>query len=523
MSGASKTSRKVFTTIQSHPEPGSEQERVVFQQLQKGFSKQFETVFPDKLAPRTVVILPSLTLDPDILSKIKGSVYYEERMLCLLMLLRMPLTNIIYITSMPVTESIVDYYLHLLPGITGRHARKRLTMISCYDASHTSLTQKVLERPHLIQRIREMIPDPESAHLTCFNITSLEKTLAVQLGIPLFGTDPDKSYEGSKSGGRKTFREAKVNFPDGFEDLSTKEEVINSLVALKKKYPDLRKAVVKLNDGFSGDGNAIFSYKGLDNQAIMATSITAEFSQRFKTVAYDVSEELFFEKLKLMGGIVETFLEGEIKVSPSVQCVISPSKQVEIVSTHDQVLGGDDGQVFIGAIFPADEMYNVTLAVEGKKIAKVLADKGAMGRFAIDFISVKQNDDSWKHYAIEINLRKGGTTHPLLMLQFLTDGKYDAEKGEYRTASGNKRYYFASDNVSSDRYKGLSPDDLIDISIFHELMYDGAAQEGVMFHLVGALSEFGKLGLLCVGSTPEKAKEYYDRTIEILDLETGTV
>ncbi len=68
-----------------------------------------------------------------------------------------------------------------------------------------------------------------------------------------------------------------------------------------------------------------------------------------------------------------------------------------------------------------------------------------------------------------------------------------------------------------------SPDDLIDISIFHELMYDGAAQEGVMFHLVGALSEFGKLGLLCVGSTPEKAKEYYDRTIEILDLETGSV
>lgn len=184
-------------------------------------------------------------------------------------------------------------------------------------------------------------------------------------------------------------------------------------------------------------------------------------------------------------------------------------------------MGGDDGQVFIGAIFPADETYNVSLAIEGKKIAKVLADKGAMGRFAIDFISVKQDDGSWKHFAIEINLRKGGTTHPLLMLQFLTDGKYDADKGEYRTASGNKRYYFASDNVSSDRYKGLSPDDLIDISIFHELMYDGAAQEGVMFHLVGALSEFGKLGLLCVGSTPEKAKEYYDRTIEILDLECG--
>ena len=35
----------------------------------------------------------------------------------------------------------------------------------------------------------------------------------------------------------------------------------------------------------------------------------------------------------------------------------------------------------------------------------------------------KQADGSWQHNAIEINLRKGGTTHPLLTLQFLTDGR----------------------------------------------------------------------------------------------------
>jgi hypothetical protein len=220
-----------------------------------------------------------------------------------------------------------------------------------------------------------------------------------------------------------------------------------------------------------------------------------------------------------MGGIVEVFLDGEIKMSPSVQCVISPTKQIEIVSTHDQLLGGDDGQIFIGAIFPADEAYSISLAAEGKKVAQTLVNKGALGRFAIDFISVKEEDGSWKHYAIEINLRKGGTTHPFLMLQFLTDGKYNADTGEYITAGGNKRFYFASDNVRSEKYTGLTPDDLIDISMYHDLMYDGAAQEGVMFHLVGALSEHGKLGLVCVGSTPEKAKAYYDKTLEILDYE----
>lgn len=510
-----KPQRKIFTPVGDYPLPGSAEEAAVFTQMQIDFREQFENIFPDKQAPRTVVILPSLSLDQDILAKVKGAPYYEERMLCLLMLLRMPTTKIIFITSIPVAESIIDYYLHLLPGITGRHARERLTLLSCYDSSAKPLTQKVLERPRLMDRIRKQINDVKSAHLTCFNITPLEKTMSVQLGIPLFGTDPDKFYEGSKSGGRKNFRQSGVLLPDGFEDLHTKEDIIKALVTLKSKDPLLRKAVVKMNDGFSGDGNAIYTYP----DSATETDIIETFSQHIKMVAKDVSEEVFLEKFASMGGVVEVFLEGEVKMSPSVQCVIAPSKKVQIVSTHDQLLGGDDGQVFLGALFPADKEYNVGLAAEGRKVAENLAEKGALGRFAIDFISVKQADDSWKHYAIEINLRKGGTTHPFLMLQFLTDGAYDEKTGKYVTAAGNERFYFASDNVSSENYKGLTPEDLLNISIFHNLMYDSAAQEGVMFHLVGALSEFGKLGLVCIGGSPESAKAYYDKTISILDFE----
>ena len=148
------------------------------------------------------------------------------------------------------------------------------------------------------------------------------------------------------------------------------------------------------------------------------------------------------------------------------------------------------------------------------------ASEGVIGRFALDFVAVLNDRGEWEVYAIEINLRKGGTTHPFLMLQFLTDGKYKADTGEFITASGNKRCYFASDNVSNEHYIGLTPADLIDIAMFHSLMFDGATQEGVMFHLVGALSEFGKLGLVCIGSTPERAKAFYDRAIEVLDAES---
>ena len=68
----------------------------------------------------------------------------------------------------------------------------------------------------------------------------------------------------------------------------------------------------------------------------------------------------------------------------------------------------------------------------GRKISEALKEKGVLGRFAIDFISVKE-PEGWKLYPIEINLRKGGTTHPFLMLQFLTDGQYNEEEGLYYT------------------------------------------------------------------------------------------
>ena len=88
-------------------------------------------------------------------------------------------------------------------------------MLCAYDSSPRPLTQKILERPRLIERIRKSIPDPEAAYLTVFNSTPLERKLSVLLGVPLNGLDPELSYLGTKSGSRKVFREAGVPHPAG--------------------------------------------------------------------------------------------------------------------------------------------------------------------------------------------------------------------------------------------------------------------------------------------------------------------
>lgn len=497
----------------------SEKEKAYFNQLRNNFQEDYAKVYPDKLGLKTIVIIPSLTLDQEILDKIDGVVHYEERLLCMLMLLRMPRAHVIYVSSSVIDPVIIDYYLHLLPGITGYHARKRLHLLSCYDASHKSLTEKILARPRLIERIKNTIPEGHVAHMACFNVTELERTLSVKLSIPLYGCDPDNLFWGTKSGSREIFRDAGLQMPEGFENLKTIQEITASLFKLKQKQPALKKAVIKLNDGFSGDGNAIFPYpeKAVDD---LEKWIIENLKQNLKIVASELSAEKYLEKFGMMGGIVEEFIDGIEKISPSVQCKIDPLGEIEIVSTHDQILGGESDQVYLGANFPASPEYAVQLAEIGRKIANKMKDKKVLGRFAIDFISVKENNN-WIHYPIEINLRKGGTTHPFLMLQFLTDGLYNEKDGKYYTSKGHLvRYYFCSDNLKSEKYIGLVPQDLIDIAMVHDLHYDGTSQEGVMFHLIGALSQYGKLGVVCIGSTPDRAKKIYEKIISVLDNES---
>ncbi len=498
---------------------GFEQEAELFPALQARLTAQYQSVFNDPAAPRTVLVLPSLSLDPQVMAKVSGVAHYEERMLCLLMLLRLPRTRVIYVTSTPISPAIIDYYLHLLPGVPGAHARRRLTLLSCDDSHDAPLTQKILDRPRMLQRLKDAIGDTSIAHMSCFTVSELERRLALVLGIPIYGCDPALLHWGSKSGSRKIFKEAGIDHPAGYEDLTGMDDVARALAALKAQKPALAKAVVKINEGFSGEGNAVFDFRGAPEHGNLKDWIAGALPD-LAFEARGMTFELYSAKLAGMGGIVEEWIPGDVKQSPSVQFRVDPLGRLEAISTHDQVLGGKNGQIFLGARFPADDAYRLDIQREATKAAEVLAQKGVLGRFGIDFVSVKQRD-GWRHVAIEINLRKGGTTHPFIMLQFLTDGHYDAATGLFLTPSGKPRYYYASDNLESAEYRGLTPDDLIDIAVMNGLHFNAATAEGVAFHLIGALSEFGKLGIVSIGATHDRARDLYHKTVDVLDRESA--
>jgi hypothetical protein len=512
-----------MNTPESWPKPGSPEELTQFAALQTSIGDLYRGLFKDTRAPQTVVIVPSLSVDARELAKVTGFYHYEERQLVNLMLLRQPRTKVVYVTSQQLDPVVVDYYLSLLPSVPASHARKRLVMLDCNDRSMRSLSQKIVERPRMLERIRAEVMDPARAHIVCFNSSIWERTLAVRLGIPLHSVDPELAKLGSKSGCREVFREAGVLMPFGFENLESPDDMARALAAIKKQEPTAKRAVVKLNEGFSGEGNALFMYGDLDAGDSEA-DLAGQIIDRLPTLRFEAPNETwdnFSAKYAEMKGVVEAFVEGEVKCSPSVQCRVNAIGEPQVISTHDQVLGGPSGQVYMGCTFPAADDYRLEIQRSGARIAEALAQKGVIGRFGIDYVSVRDLGGAWQHYAIEVNLRKGGTTHPFLTLKFLTGGTYNEEDGMFYSQSGKPKFYYATDTVQSDRYKGLRPEDLVDISVYHGLHFHGPTERGNVFHLIGALSEFGKLGVVSIGDNPQQARFLYRQCLQVLDEETG--
>jgi PGM1 C-terminal domain len=484
-----------------------------FDALQRKLLPQWELIegFTDE--PYGIVVVPSLSGIDLPLDAAKRQAY-EERFLFLLFLLRQPSATLVYVTGQPIEPSVIDYYLGLLPGVVASHARRRLHLVSPYDGGPAPLSAKLLERPRLIDEIRSLAGDPDRAHLVPYNTTWLERDLALRLGLPMYGADPRFTELGTKSGARALFAEAGVPHPQGREGLRSVDDVLDALLELVAARPDLQSVVVKHDEGVSGLGNALLDVRGLEGAS------RAEVEQRLRELRPEdphASAEEFLEGLG-DGGIVEELIVGAEIRSPSVQMRATPLGKVEQLSTHDQLLGGASGQIFLGSVFPASDAYAREIADEAHKVGELLAERGVIGRFAVDFLTAR-TDDGWKPYAIELNLRKGGTTHPYLTLQFLTDGEYDSERASFLTPTGDAKFFISTDRLESEAYRVFRPDDVFDLAVRTGLHFDHTTKRGIVFHMMTALGRHGIIGITAVGDSPDEARSLFDQMTIAFDRE----
>ncbi|MFB9722040.1 peptide ligase PGM1-related protein [Planobispora longispora] len=448
----------------------------------------------------TLVVIPSLSLPQDELRRITGARCYEERLLFLLLTLKRPGVKVVYLTSAPVDPAIVDYYLDFLDDPA--EARARLEMISLGDPRLCPLTEKILHGPRTIARIQEALDGTADAWLVPFVVSEAEERLSAALGLPIYGPATALAQLGSKSGARTVAEDAKVPLARGFADLRSLTEVEHAARALAPLSHG-GKLMVKLNNSYSGLGNAIVVK---DDRPL--TACHTSFS------AADENWTTFAEKIAERGAVIEEFIDQRPLYSPSALARITPGGAYDVVATHEQVLGGPNGDVYQGCAFPARPEYRAEVGECAERIAGVLADRGVVGLFGMDFFAVK-TDGGYRALLCEINLRIGGTTHPFGAALLTTGAVYDPGTGTLMCGDQSK-YYVATDNCAAACLRGRAPGEIVARIRAAGLGFDRETRTGNVLHLLGAIPEYGKLGFTSIGNSAEEAAELHRRTLRFL-------
>jgi hypothetical protein len=496
-----------------------EQELRGFEDLKPRLAALWKEVFPQDDQAYTSVIVPSISVEPGELARRPGAHFFEEVLLFLLIRLRNPRARVVYVMSEPLAPAILDYYLQFLAGIPASHAVRRLTLLSAHDRSPCPLTRKILDRPRLVERIRAAIPDLARAYLTVLHATPLERRLAVLLGIPLNAADPGQDVLRTTSGARRCLREAGVEVPEGLEDLRDENDLVEALAELRRRRPGVARAVVKLNDRPWHDDAAIVSLPPSRSKAALARQV------RNLTPA-DPSEEpdAYLQRLRRCGGLVEECVHGVRHVA-SGQVRINPRGQVIPTSTHDEIRSGPHGLLSAGCRFPALDSHRLRVQEASERVGRALAAKGLISRLSIEYL-VTADDDAGpageqRLLGTGINLGVGGSTHPLLAVRFLAGGRLDDRTGLFLTPNGRSKFYRATDTLGSPAYRGLTPDDLIEILTLQQLSYSPRSESGSLLYMLGGVSELGRVGLVAVGNSREEAEAVFARTALILDRESA--
>ena len=511
------------TTTQPGPDTRTiadlaEDERyAAFDALQRGMSDVWAAMRLDH-ADESVVVVPSVSLEHTTATTGTLVQAMEERALFLLLLLRQPRLRMVYVTSSPVPEAVIEYYLGLLPGVIPSHARRRLSMISLGDAAAAPLSAKLLARPRVLREIGALIPNRSRSHLIPYNTTALERDVALCLGIPMYGADPRLADLGSKTGCRRMFEELGVRYPrrrrgPAHAGRPRHQPAGDAPATALPGRGDREAERGRLRVGQRGGPTCT------DCPDPVRTTRPEALRERVLGMALEdpsIAVADYLRDFESGGGIVEERITGVALTSPSVQMRAAPDGSVELLSTHDQLLGGSSGQSYLGCVFPADPAYAAAIAEPAMVVGRHLAGLGVIGRFAVDFVTVQDDGGSWTAYAIELNLRKGGTTHPFLTLQYLTDGQYDGDEGRFVTATGDEKHLVATDHFDDERLRALRLDDLFDVLATHRLHFDASRQTGTVLHMMSCVTECGRLGITAVGDSAEQAQQMYEEAQRVL-------
>jgi hypothetical protein len=137
---------------------------------------------------------------------------------------------------------------------------------------------------------------------------------------------------------------------------------------------------------------------------------------------------------------------------------VAPSGELELVSTHEQILGGPRGQTYLGCRFPAAPSYAREISRLARRVGEHLATRAVM-----TFVS----------------------------------------------RAGEEKYYVATDCLEAPQLRALGDVGLLALAGGRDLRFNAMMRTGGVFHMLSSVDELGRVGFTAIGNTRDEAGALY--------------
>lgn len=443
------------------------------------------------------IMIYALNYADRILEEVPYLRYSAERSLCFLRDLRDPAVRMVVVTSEPVDPYTLEYHFRDVLRFDDpliESARARLTLLTPRSHLSRPLDELVLGDDRVMDVLRSTARESEATTIAHFMASPSLERLAGEIGAGLEeGGHSFVARWGTKAGGKEILRRAGVPVPDGPTDvLHSEAEVARAAVRLAAGGRRPRRVLVKLNANTwtASIGNVL-----VDSAELRRTGDVVGSADVIRIPPDDLRRELAGD-----GAVVEEFVE-EITSSPSGLGRVGPDGTVTVLACHDQVL--DRGQYW-GCRFPAADEWRPAIMDAVTRTGEVLARMGHRGTFGVDFVVSGERGP----LAVEINLRKVGTSHVLEYAEALVDGRV-GDDGLLRRDGRQPVSYVNGRLLAPEVLRGIEPREAVERLRQEGLLYRRDTGRGVALHVLGALRTCGYVELTALGPTPEDAEACY--------------
>ncbi|XP_069842085.1 IQ domain-containing protein H isoform X2 [Dendropsophus ebraccatus] len=441
-----------------------------------------------------------------------------------------PNVDVIYISPVKLDEETEQYYRKLLglqaavlsgnpQDATELHDRFTILIPEAVDRfpnHHMCLSTLLKYSPKTLQRIRNLTQGRET-YIVGRVPHPDDLAVADMLGVPILGTEPNVAHlYSTKSGSKRIFASANIPTPPGEYDIYNQEQVTRWLF--------------KVDNGFGSNGTAFcdiaahlpcYSWvmkecqrygaetwkqkwaqeKALQRIAQELPQVLEQYAQPVNTSLYPTWDK-FLQTLVSRGGVIEAFPPAESITCLTIDLLINPDGEIQVLSCGDQIHGTSPLQC-VGSSVPQCSVPPDILTSMCHSIGEACKTRGVLGYVSVELLTfIDPQSLEQEIWATDLDLCYSDQLAMTQLLLYVTSGTLDCtnsrltvppapKKAERRRHKANSAEPVILDRVAvlSTRlvHTNLS---LVYYNVFfqmckaHGIGYDVKERQGTVFALL---------------------------------------